>query len=91
MIDNESDFEGFCISKKETIFFELLEYAKTRNVSLDRADSEEINSTDDNVPIIELMSNSELIKTITQNGEIVNLRNLIQKSLKRMKTFPLKI
>ena len=43
----------------------MLEYAKTRNVSLDRADLEEIISIDDNVPIINLMSDSELIESAT--------------------------
>ena len=64
----------------------MLEYAKIRNASLDRTDLEEIISIYNNVPIIELMSDSELIKSVTPN-----LRNLIQKSLKMIKTFPLKI
>ena len=57
------------------IFSELLEYAKTRNVSLDRADLEEIISIDNNVPITELMSDSEIMESVIQNGKIVNLRN----------------
>ena len=58
---------------------------------MDRADLEEIISIDDNEPIIELMRDSELIKNVTQNGEILNLCYLIQKSLKMMKTLPQKI
>ena len=69
----------------------MLEYAKTRNVSLDRADLEEIISIDDYVPIIKLMSDSELIESVIQKSEIVNLRNLIQKSLKMTETFIPKI
>ena len=53
MIDDKCDFEKFYISEKEAIFCEMLEYAKIRNVSLDRAALEEIISIDDNVPIIE--------------------------------------
>ena len=83
--------KDFVFLKRKLFFSELLEYAKTRNESLGRAHLEEMISIDDNVPIIELMSNSEQIESITQNSEILNLRNLIQKSLKRMKTFPLKI
>ena len=89
--DNKCDFEGFCVSEKEAIFSELLEYAKTRNESLDRAHLEEMISIDDNVPIIELMSNSEQIESVTQNSEILNFHNLIQKPLKMIKIFPLKI
>ena len=36
--DDKCDFKGFRDSKKEAIFSELLEYAKTRNVSLDKRD-----------------------------------------------------
>ena len=71
MIDDKCDFEKFYISEKEAIFCEMLEYAKIRNVSLDRAALEEIISIDDNVPIIELMRDSGLIESVTQNGEIL--------------------
>ena len=66
-------------------------WRRTRNVFFVRTDLEEIISIYDNVTIIEFMSHSELIQSVTQNIKILNLRNLIQKSLKMMKTFPPKI
>ena len=85
------DFEGFCVSEKEAIFSELLECAKNRNMCLDKADSKEIINIDDTVSIIEMMRDSEAIESFTQNGEILNLRNLIQKSRKMIKIFLQKI
>ena len=67
--DDKWDFEGFSFTEKEAVFSELLEYVKTRNVSLDKTNLEEIINIDDNVLIIESMSDSELIETVTQNGE----------------------
>ena len=62
--------KDFALSKRKVFFFpELLKYAKARNVSLDKADLEEIVSIGDNVAIIELISDSELIQSITQKGE----------------------
>ena len=89
--DDKCNFKEFRVFKKEAIFSELLEYAKTRNVSLDKADFEEIFNIDDNVLIIEWTRDSELHETVTQNDEILNLWNLIQKSLQMMTTFTPKI
>ena len=89
--DDKCDFEEFHVFEKEAIFSELLEYAKYRNVSLNKSDLEEIVNIDDNVTIIESMTDSDLIKCVTQNGEILNLWNLTQKLLKMMKTFLPKI